>query len=143
MALVVHNFEMSKNEFSSELTQFIFKYVDSVELLEVLLHLRGQKGSSLTAQKISDDLRTNPASVAVRLTSLKGLGFVNELDGEPTKYIYNPSSPKLDDLANQLAEAYKVRRYSVLDLIFSPTKRIQNFVDAFVLRPDKKDDSNG
>lgn len=134
---------MSNNGLPEELTQFIYESIDSVEILDVLLLLKSRPEKCMSAQMISDELRTNRESVNMRLSTLKNLDLVQENPDDPMLYCYHPGTARLESLMEVLAESYKVRRQRVLAAIFSPTKRMRDFADAFVVRPRKKDDSDG
>ena len=132
---------MASEDIPEEVRQFLFEYVDSVELLEVLLFLRNNNQTPWTAQQISQELRSNVGSVINRLTFLKSIHLIEEK--EKDHFIY--SSEKYDTLITSLNDAYRVRRHSVLQIIFSPMKKAKQLANAFMFSSNssKKGDSDG
>lgn len=122
--------------------QFIFSYIDSVEQLEVLLYLRSRPGERLTPQAVSEHMRSTPASVQLRLSSLVKSGLIE--GDEQTGYGFVSKSEELANILTDLGEANRVMRHKVLELIFSPMKKARNFADAFVVsKPSKNEDEDG
>lgn len=90
------------------------------------------------AQEISEELRTSLESAEKRL---KTLCRSHILKCEKTLYIYKPHNPDLHKIVDEVEKAYKERRFSIIELIFSkPMDRIQTLADAFELRKEKDED---
>lgn len=133
---------MIGKDLAEDVKQFLFAHIESVEQLEVLLLLRQHSEKWWTAKSISDELRNNVSSVANRLKGIKHLGLAEE--DENGKFHYKPSRPEDAILMDRLAEAYKIKKHRVLEIIFSPMKRARNFADAFLITNNhKKEDDNG
>jgi hypothetical protein len=130
-----------KNEFSDRLKSFIFFYVDSVELLEVLLAFHRDPKKIWTVQSLAHQLRSNPNSVTSRFSFLKSNGFISESPGSTTDYFYNPTDHDFDAVVTELALAYRTRPHKVFELIFSPMKKARHFADAFRVTKPTKDGS--
>lgn len=133
---------MSENDISEGVRHFIFDKIDSVEQLEVLLLLREHQPASMSAEKISSELRSSVSSVTSRLTYLEQLSLVIKDPNNPKTYLFKPSNPKDVDTVNALAEIYKIKRQKVLELIFSSLKKARHFANAFMVT-SKKGDPNG
>ena len=137
---------MSKNIVSEKIKQFIFEHIDSVELLEVLLFIRGQKDSKWNAEQIAQELRSSSKSVSTRLNSLVKIGLLENLPESKSLYQYKMASSDFEAILDELNETYKIRRQAIFELIFSPLKKGRHFANAFLVNPSKKDepeDSNG
>jgi hypothetical protein len=134
---------MSNQDLPEELARFIYEYIDSAEIVDVLLILKSRHDNFLSAKMISDELRANPESVSKRLFSLKVLDLIQEDPNNSELYCYCPGTPRLSALMDVLSESYKVRRQRVLAAIFSPAKKMRDFADAFVVRNRKKEDADG
>lgn len=134
---------MTSDGISDELRQLIYDHIDSVEQLDILLLLRAQAERDWSARDIADYLRTSPFSVEQRLRSLRALDIMEEKPTDPRRYSYCVKNQKLDALIGDLAEANRVRRHRVLELIFSPMKRARSFADAFLVRSPGKEDKDG
>lgn len=130
---------MAENEISEDLRRLIFERIDSVEQLEVLILLKNHKNRSWSSEQVSVELRSTPLSVAGRLVVLKRLGLLQVNESEC--YQYSPTNNEIEDLTNKLIEVYRIKPHKVLELIFSPLKKVRNFADAFVVT--KKGTDNG
>jgi len=124
---------MSISELPEKLRLFIFQYIDSVEIIEVLIHLKNSSDQWQTADDISRQLRSNPLSVQGRLGVLESIGIVEENTDVQGSFRFLPKNTELDELVLQLLEEYRVRRHKVLELIFSPLKEARKFANAFLL----------
>jgi len=125
---------MSDNEVPENIKIFIFKNIHSVEQLEILLYLRKiEKG--LTEQQISSELRSTSASVSNRLISLQEMNLIKKIG---TEYKYAPETEELKQLIDLLDETYKLKRQTLLELIFSPLKKARHFAEAFIITKNSK-----
>jgi hypothetical protein len=126
-------------EIPDYVTEFIGNHVDSVELIDVLLLLKRNRGREWTAEEVSQRLYTTPNSAANRLEALRSSGVAAGDDSSrQTTYRYAPRDGNLDRAVNGLEDAYGARRTTVINLIFSkPTEKIRTFADAFRIREDK------
>jgi hypothetical protein len=117
--------------------QFLLRYIDSVEQLEVLLLLRGSPDRSWSPEAVAQALYSNPTSVAYRLAMLQRHGLLTAAEPSPS-FRYQPETPALDQAVARMAELYKERRVAVITFIASkPMANVKAFSDAFRLR--KKD----
>lgn len=129
-----------------DVRQFIFDYIDSVEQLEVLLFLRSRRERAWSVAELSQEFRSSPQSIESRLTLLKENNFIDEAGGQnPAAFRFRSENSELDSLLMKIADEYKRRRQSVLELIFSPLKKGRSFADAFLIRknPNGNGESNG
>ena len=130
---------MAEPPISDELKAFILEHVDSIEGIEVLLLLSAHRERTWTATEVSRELRSSFDSAANRLRALQTKRILRE-EGDRTLseeliYRYGPQSEKMDFLIGRLAELYRTRRFSVMNLIFSkPAESIRTFADAFKIR---------
>jgi hypothetical protein len=119
--------------------RFITDYVDSVELIEVLLLLKRSRTTEWTAPEVAERLYTSPGSAANRLEALRAsrLAAVNEAV-KPPSYRFAPATADLERTVNDLEREYATRRTSVINFIFSrPSSNLRVFADAFRIREDK------
>lgn len=128
---------MSTSGFPKHVERFVIDYIDSVELLEVLLLLQRTAPSDWDAESLARELRIAPASAGVRLETLRSQKLLESIVGSPPSFRYAPASGDLDRSVRDLAETYAARRVSVITLIFSkPDDAIRSFADAFRLRKE-------
>ncbi len=134
---------MPDSDVSEKLRLFIFQYIDSVEIVEVLIHIRAHQNQWQTADEISKVLRSNQSSVQGRLEFLTSLGITEQQETNSNQFRYRPQNTDQDPVISELLEEYKVRRHKILELIFSPAKQVRKFADAFVIGKEsgKKDSS--
>lgn len=120
-----------------EIRQFLLRYIDSVEQLEVLLLLRGSPTTAWSPEAVARALYSNPTSVSYRLAMLQRHELAVAAE-PPSSYRYQPKTPELDAAVDRVAEMYKERRVAVITFIASkPMANVRAFADAFRLR--KKD----
>ena len=128
---------MSKHEISKSIRDFIARYIDSVELLEVLLLVRAAPDKKWTPSEIARALTSTPHSAALRLNDLVRRDLIQVDPRAEGTFLYSPTSDEVDRQIDQLAEAYAKRRTTVIGLIFSgPSEGVRGFADAFKLRED-------
>jgi hypothetical protein len=117
--------------------RFIADNINSVEQLEILLLLRQSSSRDWDAETVSKELCSQPSAALMRMNDLLARGFLT--GGEPPgrRFRYAPARQGLDQLVEQLAEAYHTMRVSVISLIYSqPSSQVQAFADAFRFRRD-------
>lgn len=115
---------------------FVREHINSVAQLEVLLLLHRTSPRDWTAVAVGRELRIDPISAARRLAEFQERGLVRARASEDAlRFWYEGTAPDNDRAISQLATAYKDRRTSVLNLIFStPADAVRIFADAFRLR---------
>jgi hypothetical protein len=118
--------------------RFLLQCIDSVEQLEVLLHLYRTPEQTWSSESIARLLYSNPASIAHRLARLHANGLLAETSG--SVYRYQPKTAELDATVSQLAETYRQRRVAVITVIASkPMENVRAFSEAFRLRKKDKE----
>lgn len=132
---------MTTQGFPEAVRAFVREYINSVEQLEVLLLLHRTSPREWTAVAVARELRIDPISAARRLAEFQERGLVRaRASHDALEFWYEGTSPDKDRAISQLALAYKERRNSVLNLIFStPTDAVRIFADAFRLRRPSDD----
>jgi hypothetical protein len=116
-----------------DVRQFLLRYIDSVEQLEVLLLLRGSPTTSWSPESVAQALYSNPTSVAYRLAMLQRHELIAAAE-PPSSYRYQPS-PAMQQAVSRVADMYKERRVAVITFIASkPMANVRAFSDAFRLR---------
>lgn len=126
------------NGLPSDVHQFLYQNIDSVEQLEVLLLLLGTPERGWGTDEVARELYSHPASIARRLALLLGQGLLRETD--PGCYQYAPRSDELHATVLRVAETYRERRVAVVTLIASkPIENVRAFSDAFRIRRRKEE----
>lgn len=126
---------MTQSGLSEGVRRFIGQYVDSAELLEILLHLHRAPEQRFAAEELSSIVYTVPAAALMRLEELVAKGFASSDGGANPTYRYAPASPALAGQVDELAAAYGENRVAVTQLIFQkPKSDAQTMADAFRIR---------
>lgn len=126
---------MSIPEIPISVKDFVFQYIDSVEQLDILLLLCSDQNKIWSAEELSAFLRSSRNSIEKRMTALEAQHLVSR-DGDG--YRYTPEPESLNQTIKELGEIYKVHRYRILEIIFSPMKRGRDFADAFKITGPKE-----
>jgi hypothetical protein len=118
---------------SDDVQQFITAHVDSVEKLEILLLLHGERDATWTADRVSRAIRRNVASVD---RCLKQLASAKLLEGSGEGgYLFGPPNRAVAAQVDRVAETHAARRVAVVELIVSnPMDAVTSFADAFRFR---------
>lgn len=121
-----------------DVRRFLLQCIDSVEQLEVLLHLYRTPEQSWSSDAIALALYSNPASIARRLAGLSSHGLLTLTSS--SAYRYQPKTAELDATVSRLAETYRQRRVAVISIIASkPMENVRAFSEAFRLRKKDKE----
>jgi hypothetical protein len=125
-----------ENGFDVDVRALILEKIDSIEHIEILLYLAANPDVPTTADAVAQKLRISADSAALRLADLAQKGLARASDTPPA-YVFHPESERLAAAVAKLQAAYRERRVSVINLIFSkPLAKIQVFADAFKIRKD-------
>jgi len=129
---------LSNGEISTELEDFIHAQINSIEQLEVLQLLYENRSRSWQTIEVAGRLYIQHESAISRLEDLESRGFCVRLTQPDLRYQYNPATADRDRLVRELIEAYRVRRVSIITLVFSkPADPIDSFSDAFRFRRNR------
>jgi DNA-binding MarR family transcriptional regulator len=125
---------------SLQVRQFLNDHITSVAQLEILLLLQTNPQQSWSPADIARELRIEVAGAAQQLAMLAASGLIREVPTPHGSFIYEPHTPELQAAVTALAQAYLIRRVTVIGLIFAKpppsTGSIRAFSDAFKLRKD-------
>jgi hypothetical protein len=126
---------LAEEGISEVVQRFIHEHIASVAQLEILLLLHTNPNQAWTPVAVARELRIEPAGAQLQLNALVASGLI-KFD-PPESYQFASRSPELEAATVAVAQAYLVRRVTVIGLIFSkPSDKIRAFSDAFKLRKD-------
>lgn len=116
---------------SEPLQRFVRERLPSLEQIEIVLLLRGDRERAWSAPEVSQNLGTPPESTAMRLFLLASNGVVTFEGGR-----YRASSDPADEpLFQELVEAYAQNRVALTALVGGqPADPLRSFADAFKLK---------
>lgn len=120
---------MADTEIPDSIRKFIFSYVDSAELLDVLALILLSPEQGWSAARVSRELRANTNSIEGRLRRLEQIGLLLARDSE---YFYRPRNPEIARTAEELIRLYGTMKHRILGLVFSPLRQIQSIANAFI-----------
>jgi hypothetical protein len=126
---------MSDNDIPKTIRDFVFEYIDSVEQLEILLLLESDPNKSWSLEELSGLIRSNVNSVEKRTSLLLSQGLI--IKNEDSQLSFFLDNAELKQTVHSLADIYKVHRYRILEMIFSPMKKSRDLAEAFRLSPAK------
>lgn len=122
---------------SPDLISFIGGSIRSVWALELLLVLKRDEARAWTAGQLVQEMRASAPLVGDVLGTFETAGLVRS-EGERA-YRYDPASPVLRDLCDELERAYRERPSAVIKTILSsPNDKLQSFADAFRFKGEAK-----
>ena len=136
---------MSESAVSEQVQRFLYDYIGSVAQLEILLLLQTNSQQSWSAQAIARELRIESAGASQQLALLATAGLVRTTPPSPdapATFAYAPQTPDLQAAVTALAQAYLIRRVTVIGLIHAKPPgggggaSLRAFSDAFRLRKD-------
>ncbi|WP_433930478.1 hypothetical protein AB3662_41120 [Sorangium cellulosum] len=114
--------------------RFLGAHISSIEELEVLLLMRRTAEREWSAAAMAREIGSSKMSIQDRFGGLASRGLlVAREDGEDIVYRYAPADDDTRRTIDDLAQAYKERRLSVINHIYAtpPPSDIQSFSDAF------------
>jgi hypothetical protein len=120
--------------------------VETTERLEVLLHLRSARGREIGARAVAAACHLGVAAVEEHLAILCGRGFLTVSIGSDLRYAFQPISPTIEEVLDEVAELHATRRADVIAALGDARGRdpVRAFANAFLLRKnDRKDDGDG
>lgn len=130
---------MGLDTFSDDVRDFLLSKIDSIELLNVLLLLHSDPDKTWTSEEITRELRSTPGSIELRLTDLYQRKVIVHVPELGNRHRFNPPDQSLRQVIDQLAEFYRLRPYTVIELIYSqPSRSLKAFGDAFNLKGEKE-----
>jgi hypothetical protein len=128
---------MTREPIPEDVRRFILTSIPSVPYLEAMLLLRNEPAQSWDGKKVAQRLYISEKAAGGLLSDLYAAGVVVVTEHETPFYRHHPSSDELQQMINQLAEAYAKNLVEVTNLIHSKTgKKAQHFADAFKWRKD-------
>jgi hypothetical protein len=120
---------------SERLRTFLQQRLTSLDQIEVVLLLRGDRERSWTATEVAGALRTAPESAAMRLFLLASAGLILFEASSVPRYRYSAADPDTDALIQELAETCAGDRAAVASIVDNGTRDpIRSFADAFKLK---------
>lgn len=117
--------------------RFILTSIPSVPYLEAVLLLRSEPAEPWDAQRAARRLYIRQAVAHELLTQVAAAGIAAPVPQQEGSFIFQPATPELASMLDQLALAYSANLVGVTDLIHSRIdKRAQQFADAFRWRKE-------
>ncbi len=129
---------MGNEGIPKHIQDFIARNIGAVEQLEVLLLLHRHKEREWSAEAVAKELYVDPGAAAKRLEEFTSNGFLSRRGEGSPNYRFSASGT-VDRTIADVAQCYRERRVSMINLIFSnPLDHIRSFSDAFKFRKDEE-----
>lgn len=119
---------------SESLQAFLQQRLASIEQIEIVLLLRGDRARSWSAPEVAAELAMPPESAAMRLFLLASSGLLLFEPAGVPRYRYAGGDPDTDALIGELAEIYPNNKGAIGAVIGAPVDPIRSFADAFKLK---------
>ena len=117
----------------AELEQFIATRIHSVEDVEILTLLSRSPDTFWSADAMGQHLGIKPDVVAARARDLVRRDLLRSGESGPV-FRFAPANDELKEQVNALVDAYRDRRVTVINAIYSANlTRLRSFADAFKL----------
>jgi hypothetical protein len=122
------------------LARLLVSSIESLDRLDVLLHLRTNRGRSFGAGAVARALRISSVFVEQHLAILCGRGFLTVSIGTDLLYGYQPASDAIELAMREIEDLNRERRADIATLLQARTGREPPhvFADAFVIRKSNK-----
>jgi hypothetical protein len=128
---------MKYQDLPDHVRRFLLTSVPSVPYLEAILLLRAERTTDWSAAAVAARLYLPETSAASLLEALAAAGIARMSDAVPPVFSYQPASPELAAMLDDVARAYSDSLVKVTDVIHSRMdRRAQQFADAFRWRKD-------
>ncbi|STY29173.1 Uncharacterised protein [Legionella wadsworthii] len=128
---------MTNLSISNEIRRFILNSIPSVSYLEAMLLMRSVKDHDWTVEELSKRLFINESATETILKQLQGTGIIKMINNEMPLYRYEPQTPELKNLIDQIAILYSSHLIEITNLIHSNIgKKAHKFANAFIWRKD-------
>ena len=113
--------------------------IESVERLDVLLHLRAAPTHTFSARAVANALRVPVHAIEQDLAILCGRGFLTVSIGSDLLYAYKPVSPAIAQALNELEDLNRSRRADVVAALQARDGKdpVRAFANAFLIRGKK------
>ena len=120
-----------------ELRRFLLTGTFSVPHVEAILQLRQTAPAGWNAEHLGARIYVSASRAHDLLADLMAVGIVRAQAENPNSYNYDPGTPELSALLDQLAKSYSEQLVSVTRLIHSADERnARKFAAAFRFRKD-------
>lgn len=140
-ANAVPNVMAEERRIPEHIARLLTSSIETVERLDVLLHLRANKGKLFGARAVAQALHMSTAVAEQHLAILCGRGFLTVSIGSDLIYGYQPVSSAIDVAMQEVADLSRDRRPDVLATLRDASDRdpVHAFANAFLIRKtDKK-----
>ncbi|HKO59282.1 MAG TPA: hypothetical protein VJ276_25675 [Thermoanaerobaculia bacterium] len=119
---------------SEPLKAFLEERLTSLEQIDVVMLLRGDRDRSWAAPEVAAALRSAPETAAMRLFLLASAGMIAFEPSAVPRYRYMTADAATEALLDELRDALTTNRDAVAAAVAAPRDPLQSFSDAFRLK---------
>jgi hypothetical protein len=133
---MLDNMTKSKDsEIPQEVESFVRRHFRSVASLEVFLFVRSMLPGGITADDLSNEMRSNPVYSAALLNELLDKGLLTSQESKTQRKYFCNNNEKDKDIYDKVTAYYVQKRVRIINLIYNASaEKIQDFADAFKIR---------
>jgi hypothetical protein len=122
----------------SDVKEFLFANIDSVDQLEVLRLVVGDPQKEHSALSLAQELQIALQTVEAHVNALGARGLLTITNQQPLTCKHGPQSKELEDGLQELVKTYLERPVSLIKMVYErPKEQIKTFADAFRLKKEK------
>lgn len=124
------------NEPSSEVRIFIDAFIESIDLLRILIALAREPNRTWTEDEVAGAVGFSLETVRQQLERIQRLGFAAAEMGPPRRYRYAPRAEEFDRMIRELVELDNHRPVTLIRMVYARTANsaAQAFADSFRFR---------
>jgi predicted ArsR family transcriptional regulator len=122
----------------SDIKEFLFANIDSVDQLEILRLVVGEPQKEHSALSLAQELQIALQTVEAHVNALSARGLLTITNQQPLTCKHGPQTKELEAGVQELVKTYLERPVSLIKMVYEkPKEQIKTFADAFRLKKEK------
>jgi hypothetical protein len=120
----------------SSVKEFLHKYIDSVDKLEILRVISSEPGASFTSDSLAKTLHSPVEEIERHLATLLSNALLTTTGADPVAWKYGAGSPEIEKQLQALMKTYLERPVTLIKLVSDNQRKLRLFADAFRLKKE-------
>lgn len=120
----------------SSVKEFLHKYIDSVDKLEILRVISSQPSAHFTSLSLAKTLNAPVEEIERHLAALQSHTLLTTTGTDPVAWKYGAGSPEIDQQLQALMKTYLERPVTLIKLVSDNQRKLRLFADAFRLKKE-------
>jgi predicted ArsR family transcriptional regulator len=123
--------------FPEDVTRFLETNIGSVDELEVLRVLSGDRGVEFDATVLAKGVQVPAEAISAHLDALERRGLLTVIRGPGVAYRHGAHTPELEAALGRLLQMYNERPVTMIRMVYArANSALKTFADAFRLRKE-------